>query len=1005
MSTRALHPPGHAAARPSRGGLLQRRCACGTGSTLFGGACPECGKKRRPAAQAKLRIGRQDDPLEREADQTAERVMRGERAASSLSRANATVQREGPAPDAPPKPPDPAPAEGDRQPAAPRGSTEGGATTGGTAATTSGCDPKGFKRADFLKQPGTSTSEFGLTRLDASAATVPEVATRPVKGGVQIKPTSAALPTIPSVFTAADVFFEGEAHFIGGQGRSLCASGKKPIRWTITAKGADKIREGELDHCADFQLAFDLSLKRYADAVNALAGKRTFANKAAAERAVTKAVGVAPGDWFGKFACLARKSLIRDRMKWHEPRPATREPRIEDDCRFVFAFVTESSLPEVGQAKHPSSEIIKDCGEAGAMPRAPGQVGAPDVGDAGWEPWGEDETEDSLMQRREDPAAAGDTAEAPALVEQVLASPGRPLDESTRAFMESRFGYDFGCVRLHQDEQAARSARSVDALAYTVDHHIVLGSGASDPASESGRRLLAHELTHVVQQGAGRVGATVQRDVIDDVRHKLSYRFTDWAITDAEARDSLALLGKIPPDKLPAALKRLGRKYVDRLLDNLPDEDRKGHAYQRVIAAIGPAGLMTHATQQLEYGVFDWAITDAEATRVFNLFATLPENQHEDFLHRLHTARRLGRLIDNAPVDQLQRHIRPWIAALTRGALTDRQKAILRDIVEDLPGSAIDLLMLAAGTRFDVTVGRTTDPGRTAADWDPGKLRQTYLTLDKLPDAHTAHNAQLLRLGQFSQQATALDANRQAIVAGSYHGGLRELSVNREEVKPQAGSAAAPPVSNLPGTLIHETGHAVDQQLGFSTGPESAKPERGGWKSYGRQHIDCAHEMVEDSNGAIKTALTPNQRRDVEIQIAATLQRPNADTLEDNVARLPWFAGLAKATQRRVRDDRALPAVGIGLNSPWFLADGGGEHLGDHVYQRSYRTDWVRYRHEARSRRVADYQFRDPGEWFAEAYAAYYAPDSRGKGAKLADKDADTKRYFDAVVDTLPPSR
>ena len=1001
MNARTLQSPARRAASPARSGLLQRRCACGTGSTLFGGSCPECGKKRRSPAQAKLRIGRQDDPLEREADQTAERVLRGESAAA-LSRAGPAVQRDGPAPDAPPKSPEPAPpAEGERKPGPPEGSEAGA----GSTATASTCSPKGLKRVDYLKEPGTSTKDFGLTSLTASSATIPAAVTKPARGGgVTLEATTAALPAIPCVYTAADTFVEGEAHFIGGEGRNPCPSGKKPIKWIITPKGADKIREGELDHCSDFQLAFDLSLKRYADAVNALAGKRKFPNQAAAEKALKKSTGVHPDDWFDAFVCLSRKTRVRDKQGWHDPRPLKREPRLDANCEFVYLWITESSLPEVGQAKHPSSDIIKDCGEAGTKAPAAGKVGAPDAADGGWEPWGEGETEDTLMQRREAPGA-GDAGEAPGLVDQVLASPGRPLDESARAFMEPRFGHDFGDVRIHADDQAARSARSVDALAYTVDHHVVFGAGAYDAASESGRRLLAHELAHVVQQGAGRAGATLQRDVVDDVRHKMSYRFADWAITDAEARDSLALLGTILPGKLAGELKRLGSKYVSRLLDNLPDQDKKGDVYRRLIEALGPAGVMPYATEQLEYGVFDWAITDAEANRVFNLFATLPQAQREDFLHQLHAAGRLGRLIDNAPAAQLQRHIRPWIASLTRGALTDRQKVILRDIVDDLPGSAIDLLTLAAETRFDLAVGPTTDPGRTPAAWDAGKLRKTYLTLDKLPDAHTAHNAQLLRLGQFAQAPTALDANRQAIVAGSYQGGLHELSVNREEIKPQPGSAAAAPVSNLPGTLIHETGHAVDQQMGWSTGPEAARPERGGWKDYGAQRADCAHEMVEDSNGAIKTALDAKQRGDVETLIAATMQRPNADTLEANVGRLPWFAGLPQPTQKRVRNDRALPAVGIGMNSPWFLAAGGGEHLGDHVYQRSYPGQWVRYRHEARSRRVTDYQFRAPGEWFAEAYAAYYEPDKRGKGAKLADKDADTKRWFDGNVDTLAPSR
>jgi hypothetical protein len=88
----------------------------------------------------------------------------------------------------------------------------------------------------------------------------------------------------------------------------------------------------------------------------------------------------------------------------------------------------------------------------------------------------------------------------PPVVQEVLASPGRPLDAATRAFFEPRFGYDFGHVRIHVDDQASQSARSINALAYTVGRDIVFRSGQFDPATSSGRRLLAHELSHVVQQ-------------------------------------------------------------------------------------------------------------------------------------------------------------------------------------------------------------------------------------------------------------------------------------------------------------------------------------------------------------------------------------------------------------------------------------------------------------------------------------------------------------------------
>ena len=96
--------------------------------------------------------------------------------------------------------------------------------------------------------------------------------------------------------------------------------------------------------------------------------------------------------------------------------------------------------------------------------------------------------------------SAGTGGEAPATVREVLGSTGRPLDASTRAFFEPRFGRDLGDVRVHADAEAAASARAVGALAYTVGRDVVFGAGSYAPHSEAGRRLLAHELTHTLQQ-------------------------------------------------------------------------------------------------------------------------------------------------------------------------------------------------------------------------------------------------------------------------------------------------------------------------------------------------------------------------------------------------------------------------------------------------------------------------------------------------------------------------
>jgi 3D (Asp-Asp-Asp) domain-containing protein len=88
----------------------------------------------------------------------------------------------------------------------------------------------------------------------------------------------------------------------------------------------------------------------------------------------------------------------------------------------------------------------------------------------------------------------------PSIVHEVLRSSGEPLDASTRAFMEPRFGHDFSRVRVHTDGQAAESAGAMNALAYTVGRDVVFGRGQYAPDSRAGSKLLAHELTHVVQQ-------------------------------------------------------------------------------------------------------------------------------------------------------------------------------------------------------------------------------------------------------------------------------------------------------------------------------------------------------------------------------------------------------------------------------------------------------------------------------------------------------------------------
>lgn len=98
--------------------------------------------------------------------------------------------------------------------------------------------------------------------------------------------------------------------------------------------------------------------------------------------------------------------------------------------------------------------------------------------------------------------------DAPDQVRSALSRSGETLDPAVAADMSARLGADLSDVRMHRDATASRSARAVNANAYTVGSDIVFQSGQYDPASPAGQRTLAHELTHVVQQRAGAVDGT-----------------------------------------------------------------------------------------------------------------------------------------------------------------------------------------------------------------------------------------------------------------------------------------------------------------------------------------------------------------------------------------------------------------------------------------------------------------------------------------------------------------
>lgn len=152
---------------------------------------------------------------------------------------------------------------------------------------------------------------------------------------------------------------------------------------------------------------------------------------------------------------------------------------------------------------------------------------------------------------------------------------GTPLDPDVRADMEASLGADFGDVRVHTDGSAAASAGAVGAKAYTVGNEIVFNDGAYSPDSGDGRKTLAHELTHVVQQRSGPVDGTPTGDGI--AVSDPGDRFEREAVATSErviARDAApAVSGVAASVQRDAAPEEEDVQMLQRQEDEVPEEE------------------------------------------------------------------------------------------------------------------------------------------------------------------------------------------------------------------------------------------------------------------------------------------------------------------------------------------------------------------------------------------------------------------------------------------------
>jgi hypothetical protein len=171
-------------------------------------------------------------------------------------------------------------------------------------------------------------------------------------------------------------------------------------------------------------------------------------------------------------------------------------------------------------------------------------------------------------------------SDVPGVVHASLRSSGRPLDPATRNYFEPRFGRDFSGVRLHSDATAGEAATSISARAFTSGHHIVLGKNAPTAGSDGGRQLLAHELSHVVQQEQG--APVIQRQAERaDVAAKAGE-----VESLVKGRDERGALGALKILDMVDLLKVVERLYNDA--DSREQDEGKRRAFGLLNADLDP---------------------------------------------------------------------------------------------------------------------------------------------------------------------------------------------------------------------------------------------------------------------------------------------------------------------------------------------------------------------------------------------------------------------------------
>jgi len=406
----------------------------------------------------------------------------------------------------------------------------------------------------------------------------------------------------------------------------------------------------------------------------------------------------------------------------------------------------------------------------------------------------------------------------------------------------------------------------------------------------------------------------------------------------------------------------------------------------------------------LSYELFlDWVITDEEAVKAIATLAALPFSQIKPALKRLGPVM-WGRLIENLP--EGNKSGASWAKVRTAygpAGLNDTDVKLFFDLLPDSELLALHQLM---SWRFNLKVD-----GREGNIWDAAGLRRAWGILEQLPPGHVEDNDMLdMLLRDRAADGSGYYRSRDDSAVVGYGSDLSKTGsygrVMVDDPKKPGGRIDVGLGSkvNLFNTVVrHEIGHAVDAKIGASKGYATTAPNAGKWKEYSSK-AQFIEAIIAGGNMS-------GHGYDNEAGYEKALRRAVMQNEDFNDA-------LKKLQDKGDVDKKVKPATASvkgpvaavftqslwrSTSSPWYskkdLASVGGRR-----FHQAYSSKYVSYEGSARTKfGISGYQWRAPGEWFAEAYACYYSDHdsttNKQPGTRLRTRDSATANWFDSAVD------